>query len=122
MSNSSKSLGKLLKNRRLDLGLTLRTIEEATNISNAYLSMLENDKITKPSASTLHTLSEIYRIPLQNLLESAGIIKKQENLNSAKPKIYEEIAFKLKEADTLTDEEAEVLLNYLRFIRNERKI
>jgi len=48
-----KSLGKTLKVSRELIPLALRQVEEATGISNAYLSQLENDKIKKPSANVL---------------------------------------------------------------------
>ena len=50
---SMKSLGKTLKVSRELIPLALRQVEEATGISNAYLSQLENDKIKKPSANVL---------------------------------------------------------------------
>lgn len=39
------------------LGYTLRQIEDATGISNAYLSQLENGKIKKPSHDTVVKLT-----------------------------------------------------------------
>ena len=45
----AKSFGEGLKMARELRKLSLREVEEATGISNAYLSQLENDKIKKPS-------------------------------------------------------------------------
>ena len=50
------SLGQYLHSIRTDRDMTLRAVEEATNkeISNAYLSQLEQDKIKKPSPNILY--------------------------------------------------------------------
>ena len=66
-----KSLGKTLKDSREIIPLTLRQVEEATEISNAYLSQLENDKIKKPSANVLYKLASIYGIELDTLLQAS---------------------------------------------------
>jgi HTH-type transcriptional regulator, competence development regulator len=68
-------LGETLKKSRINFGLTLRQIEDASGISNAYLSQLENDKIKKPSANILYKLSDLYKIELNDLLIAAGIIE-----------------------------------------------
>jgi len=51
---------KWLKERRTALKLTLRQVEEATKISNSYLSQLESGKIKKPSFQTIKTLTDYY--------------------------------------------------------------
>jgi transcriptional regulator with XRE-family HTH domain len=71
-----KSLGATLKEARELIPFTLRQVEDATGISNAYLSQLENDKIKKPSANVLYKLASIYKIELNSLLSASGIIEK----------------------------------------------
>src|ERR1700688_3140684 len=70
------SLGKYLASIRADRHMTLREVEEATEkeVSNAYLSQIENDKILKPSPHVLHALSEVYTISYEQLMEMAGYI------------------------------------------------
>jgi len=111
-----KSLGSTLKELRNIQQFTLRQVEEATEISNAYLSQLENDKIAKPSANVLYKLSNIYNVELNTLLAAAGIIEKQ----AAPPhKLLNSVAFS---TDTpLTKEEEDALLDYLNFIRQKQK-
>ncbi len=48
------TLGEYLGSIRTDRKLTLRAVEEATNkeVSNAYLSQIENGKIQKPSQTS----------------------------------------------------------------------
>ena len=108
-----KSLGKTLKDARELIPLTLRQVEEASGISNGYLSQLENDKIKKPSANVLYKLSTLYGIELNNLLAAAGII--QEN-PEASNKLINNAALS---SEKLTAEEQEQLLKYLKFLRSE---
>ena len=70
------TLGQYLASIRADRRLTLRQVEEATNkeVSNAYLSQIENDKIRKPSPNVLHALAEIYGISYEQLMDMAGYI------------------------------------------------
>ena len=108
-----KSLGQTLKDARELMQLTLRQVEEATEISNAYLSQLENDKIKKPSANVLYKLASIYRIELTSLLAAAGIIQETEQ---AKNKLLNSVALS---AEKLTTEEEEELLKYLKYLRTK---
>ena len=110
-----KSLGKTLKDSREIIPLTLRQVEEATEISNAYLSQLENDKIKKPSANVLYKLASIYGIELDTLLQASGIIQKQ---TPKKSKLLNTIALS---AETLTNDEEQALLEYLKYLRFNKK-
>lgn len=114
-AQENKSLGKTLKAARELIPLTLRQVEEATEISNAYLSQLENDKIKKPSANVLYKLAEIYNIELDTLLQAAGIIKKATHRKS---RLLNTIALS---AETLTEDEEKELLAYLKYIRFNKK-
>lgn len=71
-----KSLGATLKEARELVTFTLKQVEEATQISTAYLSQLENDKIKKPSANILYKLANLYQIEMNALLIASGIIEK----------------------------------------------
>lgn len=112
-----KSLGKTLKESRELVPLTLRQVEEATGISNAYLSQLENDKIKKPSANVLYKLASLYNIELDALLRAAGIIQTNE---PKKNKLLNTIALS---AGKLSSEEEQALLEYLKYFRyiNKKK-
>ncbi|MEM2112129.1 MAG: helix-turn-helix transcriptional regulator, partial [Candidatus Bathyarchaeia archaeon] len=68
----NKTLGPYLKQVRKEKGFTLRVVEEKTGISNAYLSQLENQKISNPSPRILHKLADFYEISYGNLMELAG--------------------------------------------------
>jgi HTH-type transcriptional regulator, competence development regulator len=106
-----RSLGKTLKDSREVLSLTLRQVEEATGISNAYLSQLENDKIKKPSANVLYKLASIYHVELDSLLYAAGIIE------SESPQKNQLLNTTALSAEKLNSEEEQALLDYLKFLR-----
>ena len=111
-----KSLGKTLKDSRELIRFTLRQVEEATGISNAYLSQLENDKIKKPSANVLYKLASIYNIELDVLLAAAGVIEKK---SPNKSKLLNSVA--LSANGGLSEAEEDALLGYLRFLRSGKK-
>ena len=106
-----KSLGKTLKDAREVRSLTLRQVEEASGISNAYLSQLENDKIKKPSANVLYKLASLYQVELDSLLYAAGIIETE---SPQKSKLLNTVALS---AEKLNSEEEQALLDYLKYLR-----
>jgi transcriptional regulator with XRE-family HTH domain len=110
-----KSLGKTLKDAREQATFTLKQVEEATGISNAYISQVENEKIKKPSASVLHKLATVYNIELEVLLAAAGII---EASNTPKTKMLNSIAMSTQQ---LSEDEEEALMKYLKFLRHEKR-
>ena len=65
------TLGAFLRKCRMGRKMTLRAVEEATDreVSNAYLSQLENGKITQPSPHILHTLSTAFDVYYEALME-----------------------------------------------------
>lgn len=115
-----KSLGSTLKEARELITFTLRQVEEATGISNAYLSQLENDKIKKPSANVLYKLASTYKIDLNTLLSAAGIIDK--SVKPDEPRENTEWMNRLAfYADGLSNEEKEKVLEYIRFMKFTNK-
>ena len=58
--------------RRLRGTRTLRQVEAETGISNAYLSNIESGA-KRPGAKILSKLAAYHRVPLQDLLETAGL-------------------------------------------------
>jgi transcriptional regulator with XRE-family HTH domain len=107
-------LGALLSDLRAAKGLSLREVEEATGkaVSNAYLSQLENGKIRKPSPNVLHSLSGVYAVPYETLMEKAGYLLPPKDGGGRRRRLA---AFAI---DDLTAEEEEELLKYLAFLRS----
>jgi transcriptional regulator with XRE-family HTH domain len=89
-------LGQKLRKVRKSKNLSLRQVEEATGISNPYLSQLETGKIKKPSPFFLHKLAKIYSIPYENLMEDAGYLHPEDtrpqSATEAKVEMLEELA------------------------------
>lgn len=110
-----ESLGEGLKLAREVKKLSLREVEEATGISNAYLSQLENNKIQKPSPHFLHTLAVVYGLEYEHLMEAAGYVQRR-NQEGAKT-LAGAVLFS---QENLTAEEEHGLAEYLRFLRSKR--
>lgn len=114
------SLGEKLKDAREHLPMTLRQVEDATGISNAYLSQLENNKIQKPSANILYKLSTLYKISLNSLLAAAGIIEGSANVSET-PKEDQALSNIAFYAENLSNEEKDQVLEYIKFLRHKKK-
>ena len=124
--NRAKELGNFLQSLRKGKQLSLRDVEEATDreVSNAYLSQLENGKITRPSPNVLHSLAEVYGTSYPNLMERAGYISPSTTIqrNTAKKhgRILKHGRVSTYSIENLTAEEEAELLKYLAFIRTKR--
>lgn len=114
-----QTLGEYLRNVRITRRMTLREVQDASEVSNAYLSQLENEKITKPSPHILHKLASVYNVPYETLMEKAGYISRAEEGTEAKKKhrAGRLAAFAQEE---FTQEEEEELLRYLAFMRSRK--
>jgi transcriptional regulator with XRE-family HTH domain len=115
---SDDSLGAHLVRLRSAANLTLRQVEEATNkeVSNAYLSQLENNKIAKPSPNILHALARVYSTSYEDLMRRAGYVSSDENTSGRRQARVATFAVK-----DLTPEEERALLAYLAFIREQKR-
>ena len=113
------TLGQYLATIRSDRKMTLREVEEATSrqVSNAYLSQIENDRIGKPSPNILHSLAETYAISFENLMEMAGYL--MSSTRRSDDKRHGRVAT-FAEYNLTEDEESE-LMQYLQFIRSRRQ-
>src|SRR3954465_1768641 len=113
------SLGQHLAAIRADRRLSLRPGEEATNkeVSNAYLSQLENDKIKQPSPHILYALAELYAAEYTVLMQKAGYLKatasRSNSERHSKLVTFAEM--------NLTQQEESELLRFLKFMRAEKQ-
>ena len=113
-----ESLGVYLKTLRAGTTLTLRDVEEATgkDVSNAYLSQLENGKIARPSPNVLHSLSAVYNVPYAKLMERAGYISpntpRADGVKHGRAATFA--------IENLTNDEEAELLKYLSFYRSQK--
>ncbi|PDT35842.1 MULTISPECIES: helix-turn-helix domain-containing protein [Sinorhizobium] len=110
-ADTATTLGEHLASLRRAAQLTLRQVEDATEkeVSNAYLSQLENNKITKPSPNILYALANVYKSSYESLMEKAGYL----TTGQARPATFA--------ISDLTSEEEQALIAYLDFYRKQNK-
>lgn len=65
------ALGEYLRNRRKELGLTLREVAERTGVSNSYISQIESGQRKIPSARVLGLLARAYELDAGDLMNLA---------------------------------------------------
>jgi transcriptional regulator with XRE-family HTH domain len=107
-------LSTLLATSRKQKDLTLRAVEKATGISNAYLSQLENSDVHEPSPVILAKLADLYDVPYSTMLEYAGYrVPRSDDTGTA-------LNFAARIGNVTEDEES-ALLDYLNFLRTKRK-
>jgi transcriptional regulator with XRE-family HTH domain len=69
-------LGNLIKKKRTDLGLTVRSLAEKSGVNNGYISLIENGKTKKPSPDILRKLSNSLELDYSSLMMMAGYYDK----------------------------------------------
>lgn len=109
-----KSLGATLKEARERNNLTLRQVDMATGVSSAYLSQLENNHVSNPSAGVLYKLSTLYGEQLNDLMKAAGAIKRGATgikEQSKETTLANRLAFYAKD---LSDEQQEEIIEYIK--------
>jgi len=112
---TAETLGSGLRAARDMRNLSLRDVEQAVGISNAYLSQLENDRVKKPSPFFLHKLATLYGIDYELLMAKAGYIIKNETAK------HQTLAGAALMSEELTSEETSQLAQYLKFLRSQKK-
>jgi len=117
-TSPSDSLGAHLIRLRTAAGLSLRQVEEATKkeVSNAYLSQLENNKILKPSPNILHALAHVYATSYEDLMRRAGYVSSDAEASAGHRAKAATFA-----VQGLTPDEEKALLEYLAFIRKQKR-
>jgi HTH-type transcriptional regulator, competence development regulator len=117
-AEESQSLGEYLANIRTVKRMTLRQVEETTGheVSNAYLSQLENGKISKPSPNILHHLAQVYGVAYETLMDKAGYI----SVSASRKETRRHGRIPTFARENLTVAEEEALTEYLAFIRSRK--
>lgn len=115
------ALGAYLRAVRTGLNMTLRDVEAASEqeVSNAYLSQLENGKIGKPAPQILYALAQTYGIVYEDLMERAGYLAKNKMNRDAN--IHQHGSAATFALSNLTSEEEAELLKHLEYLRWKRK-
>jgi len=131
---AGQQLGAFLRALRAARQLTLRQVESVADVSNAYLSQLEQGKIAQPSPHTLQKLGNCYGVAPEELMRKAGYITESAR---PRPALAPAAAGSRRSGATpgpakrpgaispalgvVTAEEEDELLKYLAFIRSRNK-
>lgn len=115
MVEDTKKLGDYLKAGREAKGLTLRAVQEATGISNGYLSQLEGGKIKRPSPVDLRKLCELYGIDYTLAMEYAGYPLPEGVHASTQHQRF------LARLGNLTDADEDALVDYMAYLRSKKR-
>jgi transcriptional regulator with XRE-family HTH domain len=113
----SPKLGEQLRAMRDAHGLSLRAVETATGISNAYLSQIETGKVERPAPNILYKLAELYGTSYDGLMELAGHLTRRDPAEP-RPRTLSQAA--LSAMSELTPEEEAEIMKYISFIRARR--
>ena len=65
-------IGKNIKSRRIELGLTLCDLADMSKISKSYLSGLECGNLNNPTLSIIKILSKKLQVPICKLIGCEG--------------------------------------------------
>ena len=126
-------LAQYLRALRVAKRLTLRQVEESAGVSNAYLSQMEQGKMTQPSPHILQKLAQFYGIAYEELFEKAGYLAPRERpsrlLSAARVQSSQKGEVRLPGRRNtgkalfgdLNEQEEQELLEYLAFLRSKRK-
>jgi transcriptional regulator with XRE-family HTH domain len=72
-------LGQYLRDLRLRKKLTFMKVNKLTGISIGYLSMLEKERRFSPHPNILKKLAEVYGVSIQEIMEVAGYLRREED-------------------------------------------
>lgn len=113
------TLGEELRRIRELRGTSLREVEAATGISNAYLSQLETGRAERPSPHVLHTLATHYEVQYEFLMEAAGYLEPPTKGEGAR-KRQSRLEAAAMTAQLNPEEESQVL-EFIEFLRARRR-
>jgi transcriptional regulator with XRE-family HTH domain len=82
-----ETFGPYLKRLRRTGGLSLKQVEEAAAVSNAYLSQIERGIRKPPHPDILKRLAKTYDVPVEELLEAAGYLEDAQERRLQRQKI-----------------------------------
>jgi len=71
-----------LRELRKQRGLTLKQVEKAAQVSNAYISQLERGLRNPPHPDILNRLAKVYEVPARDLMVSAGYLADNADLEN----------------------------------------
>ena len=70
--------GTYMRTLRKQRGLTLKQVEKAAGVSNAYVSQFERGLRNPPHPEILNRLAKVYDVPARELMVAAGYLADEE--------------------------------------------
>ena len=125
------SLSDYIRKMRKRKGWSQRDLATASGISNAEISRIEAGKRKEPSSSVLKAIANALNIPVEELLQQAGVIEKgravvDEVLERVESTNVSELSAasssdKYSLPRDLTDDELQDIMQYVAFLKSKRK-
>ncbi len=113
MGQHKTDLGSYLRIARERGRYSLRDVERKVGIANAYVSQIESGKIRRPSPLVLHKLSRLFGVSYTMVMKLAGYPVPEE-------KQEDKIFALARRFGPVTEDEADAIVEYLRFLRSRR--
>jgi transcriptional regulator with XRE-family HTH domain len=79
--------GTYIRTLRKRRGLTLKQVEQAAKVSNAYISQFERGLRNPPHPDILNRLAKVYGVPVRELLIEAGFLKEESDAQRKREQI-----------------------------------
>ena len=108
-------MGETLRKRREAMSMSTIQAAQRADVSTAYLSKLERGEVRQPSPHILHRLSSVLEIPYEELMILAGYLVP--STTSSRMPSHAAALF----GEDLTEEETEMLLDYLAWYRQRKR-
>jgi transcriptional regulator with XRE-family HTH domain len=106
-----RDLGGFIRDRRRDVGLSVRTLARLAGVSNPYLSQIERG-LRKPSAEIISGIAKALRISAETLYVQAGILDERKRRPA-------DVVGSISDDESLTARQKEALVQIYRSFRDE---
>jgi transcriptional regulator with XRE-family HTH domain len=81
------TFGLYLKGLRKERGLTLKQVENAAHVSNAYISQVERGLRNPPQPDVLKRLAKVYQVSQRELMVAAGHLEEDSSERVTREKV-----------------------------------
>ena len=109
------SLAGIVRQARLNKGMTQRNLSRTLGMSEGYVGHLEGGRI-RPNVKTLKSLSEVLGLVYSEIAVKSGYITR----NELESPINDHQLKRLNEVNELTDDEWKFVREFTRYIRSRR--
>lgn len=117
------NIGKLVKEKREEKGLSQRKLAELADVSHTEISRIESGERKRPAPYILRRIAPHLGVEYEKLLKVAGyeelMIERTSPVVEEEPAIYRSVIEDF--ADSASPEDVEKAKEYLRFLIEQRK-